>query len=230
MQIHKLNVEGFAHLGIILVVLALTAVGGMGDYVYHAIHKAKSAATSSSTQITPPTPTPTTPQTASQPKPTPKPSPYAGWKTYMSADKIYSIKYPSNWSAGHPFGCSVFVTCVSHIGFSPKTNTYVYVMESKSNLSPVTWFNQDISPIPSEKTVINTTSINGYDTYHVKVEDKAYTDEYFELSHGGYILNINFREINTTFQPGGKVIASQQNDTQYTPDFTKMAKSAAFKN
>jgi Tfp pilus assembly protein PilV len=235
MNQQSFNTKGYALVEVLVAVVVLALIGGTGAYVYHRDHKVKSTMSTShksSTQTSGTNNSSSTQKTQSSTTPTTTPtptSPYVGWESYTSADGVFSVKYPSNWSAGNPFGCGE-VTCVAQVGFSPRPNTDVYIAESESDLSPESWFNQNLFPTPSDETEVNNTSINGYATYHDKLVDKAYTEEHYVLSHGGYILDIYFREIDTTFQPSGQTIASQQNNTQYITDFTKMVQSVAFKN
>lgn len=211
------NENGFGAIGIVLIVVVLAAVGATGYIVYKKHHKTTPPSiTTSTTKSLAPIPKNQTPVQSN--------NPYVGWKPYAATDSSYAIEYPSTWTVGQPFGCGM-ITCVSQVGFSPTTNSYVYIIEAKSSLTPQQWFAQNISPIPSESTDINSTPVNGYATYHDTIVDKAYTDEHYVLSNNGILLDIYFREISTTFKPDSSTIASQQNDSQYIPQFTKLVHS-----
>ncbi len=96
MRKQKFNNVGFAHLGLVLLVLVLAVVGGTGLYVYRSNHKTKPATTVSKSSSTQPAQSskPSAPKTTT---PTPKPDPYAGWKTYTSPSEGFSIRYPTRW-------------------------------------------------------------------------------------------------------------------------------------
>src|SRR6266568_3500726 len=81
-----LNPNGFALIGVLVIIAALVVVGGAGAYVYHRDHKVK-VSTGGNTGSTSTTTKPPTPA-----------DPYAGWKSASSPRAKFTIKYPSSWT------------------------------------------------------------------------------------------------------------------------------------
>lgn len=81
--------------GVIAVLMALAVLviaGSVGVYVYHREHKPSSTVSTSTNtlQTQHNTTTSTTISTTTDP--------YAGWRTYTSAEAGYSLKYPATWT------------------------------------------------------------------------------------------------------------------------------------
>lgn len=72
-----------------MVIIVIAAAGGVGAYVYHKNHKAKTTSSTSTSSST------TGPKTGSTGGTTT--DPYAGWKTYCDSTTSSCVKYPSTW-------------------------------------------------------------------------------------------------------------------------------------
>lgn len=177
------------------------------------------------------------------------PAPATG-NVFVSPDKIFTVNYPFGWTNNGPWQqpCGT-VACVGRAAFTPldaiaqysakygNSNLLLaYATEVKTDLTPQQWFAQAIAPPASDDTQTNTTSINGYATYYVRVVDANYTDDHYVIAHGGTLVDISMREIVTTFQPKPPhsstppKIADQQNYSRYVAAYAQMAQSIAFHN
>lgn len=82
--------RGFGIIEIVVAIVVLGLIGG-GAYLWYTQDRATSEGNPTPTV----TPTPTTSPSSS---PTPTPDPTADWKTYVSSDDRYTLKYPSDWA------------------------------------------------------------------------------------------------------------------------------------
>lgn len=134
----KLNTKGFGLLGVLAVIVVLAAAGGVGAYVYHKNHKAKTTTSSTGNS------TSTGTKTGSTSGTTQTSDPYAGWKTYCDGTASSCIKYPSTWIAVNGFpGAFENSTNTAYISLEAGTSkdraqatAYIYSVEGLSTSGP----------------------------------------------------------------------------------------------
>lgn len=138
----KFNNKGFGLVGILLVIVAIVAIGAGGWVVYHHEHKAKPVSTVTATAKV--KTASTKKQTSSPKKTVTQPAnPYAGWKSYTSTVGGLSFQYPSTWSlaeyTNHVGSTPVYdVNLAEPVGSNPNINNFQLYFEVASSTSSLT--------------------------------------------------------------------------------------------
>jgi hypothetical protein len=228
----KTNQKGFAHLGlIIIVVIVLGAIGFAG---YRVMNKNEPVESNSNKT------TNSTQPEAEKPQPTQEISPYSALK--LASDKVQFEK-PKTWIVGKS-NCinspGATPTCADGATLTPPEKMptiygggteyftiYANVYDNKDNKTAQRWFEdvyQGGSSSSSDK--VSNEKINGYDTYYFRQIDKSYDEIRYVYSANGKAVLVIARvsEKGYASDGSGKVNASSD-FTKYIPEIEKMAKT-----
>jgi hypothetical protein len=227
------NQKGFTAVEGLLIILTLAVIGFGGYYVYHTNHKAKTASVSTSGAN----------NSASGSTKSTAANPYAGWNSYTDVSKLFSVMYPSGWTAANP----------QEHADTPFTladpNVIIFTAVNTSNTSPIevdvlAFSTSDVQSVLSkdsygeQQSTPQSMTINGYQAlYGQDIETGAngtnptYTDDQYAVAHNGVTLSFSFREKQGNDENVGAANASGAFDhTSIVPDFNLIAKSVKFLN
>ena len=222
--------SGFSAVEVVLVLVIVALVGVVGFMVYKNHHKSTGATSSTSAKSGN-----TSKKTASDP--------YAGWNNYTDTAKLYSVKYPSDWTVSNS---AVHADTASTLADQKQA---AYAAPNPSNASPtevsvLAYTTSNLQSVMSQysfgdkPTTPQSTTINGYQAlYGQDIEtgstgtNPTYTVDHYAVTHNGVTLLFSFREQQGDDENVGTPSASGAYDhTSVTPQFTKLVKSVRFLN
>jgi hypothetical protein len=227
------NQKGFTAVEGLLIILTLAVIGFGGYYVYHTNHKAKTASLSTTGAKT----------SASGSTKSTGANPYAGWNSYTDVSKLFSVMYPSGWTAANPQEQADMPFTLA----DPNLMAFTAVNPSTTRPNEVDIFAFTTSDIQSvlskdsfgeQQPTPKSMTINGYHAlYGQDIETGAngtnptYTIDQYAVTHNGVTLYFSFREQQGNDENVGSANASGAFDYSSTvPDFNLIVKSVKFLN
>lgn len=222
----KNNQKGFAHLGLIVIVVLILGAAGFAGY--RVLNKNEPTTNNSSNT------------TSSQSGPKQEESQYSSLKL---ADEKVQFAIPKAWILGKS-NCidspGAAPNCVDGATLTPPEKMptiygdgteyftiYVNVYDNPGNKSAQMWFEETyMGGLPNEDDEVSNENINGYDTYYFRQIDTSYDEIRYVYSadNKAVLVMARIAEKHSASDGSGRVNNSSD-FTKYIPDIEKMVKT-----